>query len=290
MPSSNPAQKAFTLIELLVVIAIIAILAALLLPALANAKERAKRMQCLNNVHQIEVAFNIYSGDYKDKLPQYTMGEGAGWVWDMPDPAAQVMLNSGLTKKSFYDPGTEPKFTDTQNWAGPGASAYGPNSTLWNYGVTQNPPGPDDFHVTGYAFALSSSVALGMVGTSSDPCKLAATNRNKTLQAESITIGVTSVVVPVSERVLTACAILSVGETLPGYLNPGNNYLSVPGGFEWNGAVYPHTSPHASKGGIPSGDNLGYKDGHAAWHKFNDTVNPVTVRTSAAGGSEPFWW
>jgi len=66
----RPARNAaFTLIELLVVIAIIAILAALLLPALASAKEKGKRAACKSNLHQALLAIHMYGMDFQDKVP-----------------------------------------------------------------------------------------------------------------------------------------------------------------------------------------------------------------------------
>lgn len=62
-------ERAFTLIELLVVIAIIAILAAMLLPALASAKEKAKRAACKSNMRQCLLAIHMYGHEAQDKVP-----------------------------------------------------------------------------------------------------------------------------------------------------------------------------------------------------------------------------
>jgi len=93
-------NKGFTLIELLIVIAIIAILAAMLLPVLSMAREKARQAVCMNNLKQIGLAYAMYANDYNDSLPPLVCF--AGGVWSNPGYCSNGLWAWGLWGASYY--------------------------------------------------------------------------------------------------------------------------------------------------------------------------------------------
>lgn len=109
--SRRRAQSAFTLVGLLVIIAVLAILAAMLLPALAKAKQKSKDIQCVNNLKMDGLAFRIWSGDNNDNYPMAVPGDKGGTKeYDTGADTFrhfQVMSNELSTPKTLVCPADE---------------------------------------------------------------------------------------------------------------------------------------------------------------------------------------
>ena len=157
MKSTKPtsSNRAFTLIELLVVIAIIAILAALLLPALAKAKQGGYRVVDLNNIKQLGVAVNLVTTDNNDFMPwpNWFSGDAVatppeGWLYtynSQSNGTAQYQVQTG----SFWPVLVSPKMylcpSDDTNSASfklrpQQISSYVMNGAVCGYGRALNPP------------------------------------------------------------------------------------------------------------------------------------------------------
>jgi len=248
---SGRGAVGFTLIELLVVIAVIAILAALLLPALAKAKQQAILVNCKSNERQQLLAFTMYAHENKDFLPNDI---GANQAWDLRDFSGDYLAQSGAPYKVWYDPGTYQKFTDLDFrgfW----------NSTGFE---TENDP---ILRVVGYTQTL---YGIGAYGNGFSEYS---TNINQKLTGNPIVLGGRSLPIITSSRVLTACVAITQGDpdTFTAMEHavwsnlPHDADHDVPG-------TKTFTSSHLLNATIPSGVNLGMFDGHVEWRRFHDII------------------
>ena len=226
---NDDLRLGFTLIELLVVIAIIGILAAMLLPALAKSKERAKRLQCLSNLRQVNLALRMYADSNNEKLPQVGAGR---WAWDVPWKVGDAMVQNGALQRIFYCASSG--FSEQDNF------------NLWNYETNV-------YRVVGYAmtFPGTATVIVTNQNPSMIPQSMSDTNTGVTYSPQSA-----------SERVLMADAVISKPHDADAVHRWLNSYLDIKGG-------YPklHQTAHLEKN-MPAGGNVGMLDGHVEWRKF----------------------
>jgi len=265
-------NRGFTLVELLVVIAIIALLMGVLLPALARAREQAKKITCANGLKQMFLGLNIFANDNGGQLP---LKDSANWPWDISYSTTDYMIKVNADKDmkaAFYCPTNSAK-----NWK---------KALYWRFSEplpcnakSEDTPEPTanrnlQFRVTSYAFIIDSRT-----GYTNPPLALPGTPKKKWLRTMNE-----------KQPSTTELIVDAIISTATNANTASFNQITV-GGVYGRCAIY-DISNHL-RSGRPEGGNVMFLDGHTEWRPFAQ----MQVRwcfgctaTTIPPTNQPFFW
>ena len=255
-------NRGFTLIELLVVIAIIAILAAMLLPALATAKERAKRIQCLNNLRQVALGAHLYAGDFQDKVPPVNHNGTSTSAFVANAIDGDIATKVGVI--SVIDSYIKVQINNASIWNCPDRAGVPTPGLPSSQATGMGPPSSGFQTYIGYAyFGGVTAWNWGSTDTTSySPVKLSNSKPFWALSADA----------NFRESGTQTWAGSITGLKTSGF---AFEYANIP--------------PHPVNGGKPAGGNEVFADGSGKWCKLAD-MHPFNTYPAAVGGSLDVFW
>ncbi len=260
-------NKGFTLIELLVVIAIIALLMTIVMPALSQVKERARRLICATNVDQLGNGIIIYANENDDELPMFY---AMNWLHDFSYLTTDYIMNSGGDRRTFFCPADktqDPEDDRIWRWT----------ETARNGGVV---PSTSEPITNRYAYFRNSSYFY-MADTDS-PSRNDPAGGNYRPQIGEFAREWPRKLTARSAANTELLADQVISDSDPS-VNPNVKFSARAG--NWNVFGVEDWTNHIGRDGIATGGNVMYMDGHTVWKSYED----MTLRFIQDANVHQWW-